>query len=159
MNGLITTFIIIAILLLGIFYYIWIKSNSQKETRAILTDEIELIWLYTITDDENIRELFKQNLYSKYDVQSSVNRQLYHKRLHNMLQYIEEYQDDIETLTKLDPYVKEIEIINNLLKKSGQTSLYHITMLTFKMIEYLVKEEYINALQTRNSLFILISKL
>jgi len=118
----------------------------------MLTDEIELTWIYILSDDKEIKSVLHKYLNNNYDILDTMKKQLYHKRLYNILEYINEYKNDIETQTKLEVYINEIYAINTILHKLTNTDINRVSMLTMKMIDYLKNKQYMNAVQARNGL-------
>jgi hypothetical protein len=91
-----------------------------------------------------------------YDNQMSVYRQLHRKRLDNLFKYCDDYANNVEALTKLDPYVREIGITDELLEKSMGVSFKNITSLTLTMVRYLKDDEHVQAFRARDGLLNLI---
>lgn len=156
MNGLYIFFLLLFVLFLALFIWMWYDKNEREEKRRILIDETDILWIYIISPSPEQRKSIRESLYMKYDLFTSVYRQLHRKRFDNLIKYSDDYSNNVEVLTKLDPYVKEIEVTNDLIKKSTGCQLCQITSLTLTMIRYLKEDNYNHAIQSRDAILNLI---
>jgi hypothetical protein len=156
MIGVAVFFLLLFVLFLSMFIYYWKKTNDKTKYKRCFIDEANLFWIHVISPDTQQRKHLKEKLYMNYDDLPSVHRQFCRKRLDNLFRYCDEYADNVEVLTKLDPYVKELGIVDDMMEKSLGFSLRPITSLKLSMIRYLKDNEHEKAFNTRDGLHNLI---